>query len=150
MDLLRTNSNGQLPPGVSHKHVLYSEILFVTSIMRKNSRWASSAHLVYARDSALGCNLGLRISSPSQNVQLSGHRIKEADLMAGFQGLKCAIRDVDGAYHAHRNADTLLTKPPSGRHRASAVTVSPPPILCDHSIAIVNRTHHVCRTFFSA
>ena len=48
---------------VSHKHDLYSEILSVTSAMRKNSRWASSAHFMSAKDSALGSNLGLRIST---------------------------------------------------------------------------------------
>jgi len=82
------------------KHILYSEILFVTSVMRKNSRWASSTHFMNARDSALGINLGLRISSPSQNLPISsGNRVKEADPMAGFQDLKRSIRDLDGICH---------------------------------------------------
>lgn len=80
---------------VSHKHVLYSEILSVTSIMRKNSRWASATYFMNARDSALGGNLGLRISSPSHQSQLSGRGSREADLMSGFQELKRIVRDVE-------------------------------------------------------
>ncbi|KAJ6618317.1 hypothetical protein B0H10DRAFT_1795581 [Mycena sp. CBHHK59/15] len=77
---------------VSHKHVLYSEILSVTSAMRKNSRWASATHFMNARDSELGSNLGLRLSSSSQ----AGKRVsREADLMLGFQELKRAVRDIE-------------------------------------------------------
>ncbi|KAJ7702369.1 hypothetical protein B0H17DRAFT_1167206 [Mycena rosella] len=77
---------------VSHKHVLYSEILSVTSVMRKNSRWASATHFMNARDSALGSNLGLRVSNSSQ----SDRRVsREADLMLGFEDLKRAVRDVE-------------------------------------------------------
>ncbi|KIY43680.1 Sec7-domain-containing protein [Fistulina hepatica ATCC 64428] len=48
---------------VFHKHVVLSEILSVTSTMRKNSRWASSSSVVTARDSSvLSSNLGLRVS----------------------------------------------------------------------------------------
>lgn len=49
-----------------------------------------------ARDSALGSNLGLRISSTSYDPQPSGRGSREADLMAGFQELKRAVRDVEG------------------------------------------------------
>lgn len=82
---------------VSHKHVLYSEVLSVTSAMCKNSRWVSSAHFLNSRDSALASNLGLRISSPSSNFQMSERGSKEADLMAGFQDLKGTIRNLEGA-----------------------------------------------------
>ena len=81
---------------VSQKHVLHSEILAVTSAMRKNSRWASSTHTLNARDSALARNLGLRRSSPTFNSQTSGRSSREADLMAGFEELKRTIKDVDG------------------------------------------------------
>jgi brefeldin A-resistance guanine nucleotide exchange factor 1 len=81
---------------VSHRHVLFSEILSVTSAMRKNSRWASSTHFLNPRDSALGSNLGLRISSPSYSSQSAGRVSQEADLMAGFQEIKRAVRDVEG------------------------------------------------------
>ncbi|KAJ8699472.1 GDP/GTP exchange factor for ARF [Pleurotus ostreatus] len=80
---------------VSTKHVLHSEILSVTSTMRKNSRWASTAHFMSSRDSALGTNLGLRISSPSHPVQPTRTTSREGDLMAGFQELKRTISEVE-------------------------------------------------------
>lgn len=82
---------------VSHKHVLLSEILAVTSAMRKNSRWAASSRMLNARDSALARDLGLRRSSPTFNSRDHGRGNREADLMAGFQELKQITRDVDGA-----------------------------------------------------
>jgi golgi-specific brefeldin A-resistance guanine nucleotide exchange factor 1 len=81
---------------VSQKHVLYSEILAVTSAMRKNSRWASSTHFVNAHDSGLANDLGLRISSPGNASKASRVTTRESDLMTGFQELKRAIRDVEG------------------------------------------------------
>ncbi|KAG6854954.1 hypothetical protein C0991_009777 [Blastosporella zonata] len=80
---------------VSFKHVLYSEILSVTTAMRKNSRWASSTHFVSSKDSTLGSNLGLRISTSNYGAQVSGRGNREAELMGGFQELKRAVRDVD-------------------------------------------------------
>ncbi|KAJ4501838.1 hypothetical protein C8R41DRAFT_873085 [Lentinula lateritia] len=80
---------------VSQKHILYSEILSVTSAMRKNSRWASSTNFMTSNQtSALGSNLGLRISSPSFNARSNTRGNREAELMAGFQELKRAVRDV--------------------------------------------------------
>jgi hypothetical protein len=78
---------------VSQKHVLYSEILSVTSAMRKNSRWASATHFMVARDSALGSDLGLRVSNSSQAARRVS---READLMLGFEELKRAVRDIEG------------------------------------------------------
>ncbi|KAG0706344.1 hypothetical protein DFH29DRAFT_169682 [Suillus ampliporus] len=80
---------------VSKKHVLLSEILAVTSVMRKNSRWASGAHTLTARDSALARDLGLRRFTPSTDIQKNGRLSQEADLMGGFQELKRTIWDVD-------------------------------------------------------
>ncbi|KII88730.1 hypothetical protein PLICRDRAFT_41948 [Plicaturopsis crispa FD-325 SS-3] len=75
---------------VSTKHVLYSEILAVTSAMRKNARWASHTHSLNARDSAFASSLGLRRAvGPSY----AGRRTREADLMAGFEELKRTVRD---------------------------------------------------------
>ncbi|KAJ8519864.1 hypothetical protein ONZ45_g3215 [Pleurotus djamor] len=85
----------QTTGSASTKHVLYSEILAVTSTMRKNSRWATTTHFVNTRDSALGSNLGLRISSPSIAPQASGRISREADLMTGFQELKRSLRDIE-------------------------------------------------------
>ncbi|KAF8350870.1 Sec7-like domain is implicated in guanine nucleotide exchange function [Amanita rubescens] len=80
----------------STKHVLYSEILSVTSAMRRNSRWASSVHTVTARNPTnLGSNLGLRISAPASSAQHSRRGSKEAELMAGFYELKRTIQSVE-------------------------------------------------------
>jgi hypothetical protein len=81
---------------VSPKHVLFSEILSVTSAMRKNSRWASSTHVAGPRDASLGSNLGLRISTSSYSAQTNLRGSKEAELMAGFQEVKRIIKDVTG------------------------------------------------------
>jgi hypothetical protein len=81
---------------VSQKHVLYSEVLAVTSAMRKNSRWASSTYFVNLRDSAFASDLGLRISGPGHNSKSSKIASREGDLMAGFQELKRTIKDVEG------------------------------------------------------
>ncbi|KAG9226057.1 hypothetical protein CCMSSC00406_0008719 [Pleurotus cornucopiae] len=84
----------QIPRGVSTKHVLHSEILLVTSAMRRNSRWATTTHFMSpSRDPAVGTNLGLRISSPSTPTLLRIDR--EADLMAGFQDLKRIISEAE-------------------------------------------------------
>ncbi|KAI6151004.1 hypothetical protein BKA82DRAFT_4328972 [Pisolithus tinctorius] len=81
-------------PRIGKKHVLLSEILAVTSTMRKNSRWAAAAHTLVARDSALAKDLGLRRGSLVVESQRSGRFSQEADLMGGFQELKRAIRDI--------------------------------------------------------
>ena len=85
------------PSAVPHKHVLLSEILSVTSVMRKNSRWATSTHFFNARDTSLGTTLGLRIASPTAAAHSPGTGSREADLMAGFQEVKRAVREVEGA-----------------------------------------------------
>ena len=100
-----TSSQPSALKSVSHKHVLSSEILAVTSAMRKNSRWASSTHFVNARDSALATNLGLRVSAPSYHHS-SERGTAESDLMSGFQELKRFIRDVAGT--VDRNPEFLL------------------------------------------
>ncbi|KIK98831.1 hypothetical protein PAXRUDRAFT_823441 [Paxillus rubicundulus Ve08.2h10] len=86
-----TDSN----PRIAQKHVLLSEILSVTSVMRKNSRWASAAHTLNARDSALARDLGLRRGSSGEKNQRSRKLSQEANLMAGFQELKRTIRGVE-------------------------------------------------------
>nr|GAT51097.1 predicted protein [Mycena chlorophos] len=75
----------------SSRHVLFAEISSVTSVMRKNSRWASASHLLYARDSGLRSDLGLRVAN---NSQTSRRITREADLMLGFEELKRAVRDI--------------------------------------------------------
>ncbi|KAF8754344.1 Sec7-like domain is implicated in guanine nucleotide exchange function [Rhizoctonia solani] len=46
--------------GRSHTHIVYSEIISVTSVMRKNSRWAVNAGIQRRRDAQLATNMGLR------------------------------------------------------------------------------------------
>ncbi|KAI0048190.1 Sec7-domain-containing protein [Auriscalpium vulgare] len=78
---------------VSPKHVLYSEILSVTSAMRKNSRWASSTQTFNTRDSALASNLGLRRAGPS-NAIATRPGSQEEELIAGFEELKRDLRNL--------------------------------------------------------
>ncbi|KAN0075361.1 hypothetical protein V8E55_011384 [Tylopilus felleus] len=82
-------------PRIAQKHVLLSEILAVTSVMRKNSRWASAAHTLHARDFALARDLGLRRASPGENDRRVGRVSPEADLMGGFQELKRTVRGTE-------------------------------------------------------
>lgn len=63
--------------------------------MRKNSRWASSAHFMSAKDSALGSNLGLRISAFPHLAPSFGRGSRESQLMGGFQDLKRTLRDIE-------------------------------------------------------
>ncbi|KAG7086681.1 hypothetical protein E1B28_002619 [Marasmius oreades] len=63
--------------------------------MRKNSRWSSSTYFMNARGSALGSNLGLRISSRSLNSDDERKRSSEYELMAGFHDLKRDLRDIE-------------------------------------------------------
>lgn len=79
---------------VSPKHLIENEILSVTSSMRKNSRWASSARLRSARDTALASSMGLRRANVSDAIG-HGHDREDVDLMAGFEELKRKIRDVE-------------------------------------------------------
>ena len=86
-----------LPTPALLKHVLLSEILVVTTVMRKNSRWASSTLVMAVRDTpALGTNMGLRISSPAYHTRLPGRGTREVELMAGFIELKRAVKDMEG------------------------------------------------------
>ena len=64
--------------------------------MRKNSRWASAAHTLHARDFALARDLGLRRASPGENDRRVGRVSPEADLMGGFQELKRTVRGTEG------------------------------------------------------
>ncbi|KAH9997514.1 Sec7-like domain protein [Russula vinacea] len=77
--------------GISPGHIIYSEILSVTSVMRKNSRWSSSMHTYYTKDSALASNLGLRRPG-SNNVSTPQQGSREEDLMSGFEELKRSLR----------------------------------------------------------
>jgi len=94
---LHNMSQSHTPSSALLKHVLLSEILSVTSTMRKNSRWAHSTLVVAVRDSpALGTNMGLRITSPAHQTRQSGRANREAELMAGFIELKRGLKGIPG------------------------------------------------------
>jgi brefeldin A-resistance guanine nucleotide exchange factor 1 len=85
---------------VSAKHVVYAEILSVTAVMRKNSRWSSSSQTYNTRDSALASNLGLRRAGPAGGAARPG--TEEDALMSAFEELKRELRNAQGACHAPR------------------------------------------------
>ena len=74
----------------SSGHIIHSEILSVTSVMRKHSRWSSSTHTF----SAHANHLGLRELGPNNTAVLQGS--KGEDLMSGFEKLKRTLRSSQG------------------------------------------------------
>ncbi|KAG8936237.1 GDP/GTP exchange factor for ARF [Tulasnella sp. 418] len=87
------NHGGALRLAVSPSHLVFSEILSVTSAMRKNSRWASSQPGP-TRGTGLASTMGLR---PQQNVSVKSgravHDRQETILLWDFEKLKRSIRD---------------------------------------------------------
>jgi len=79
---------------VSAKHIVYAEILSVTTVMRKNSRWSSSSQTYNTRDSVLASNLGLRRAGPTGVA--ARHGTEEEALMSAFEELKRELRDATG------------------------------------------------------
>ena len=79
-------------------HIVYSEILSVTSGMRKHSRWSSSTQTLFTRDQARDSahtslsHLGIRHSDTTGIQQGS----KEDDLMPGFEHLKRTLGSAEG------------------------------------------------------
>ncbi|CAG8590145.1 1036_t:CDS:10, partial [Acaulospora colombiana] len=90
----------QNPPrfnlAVPSSHLVYSEILSVTSAMRKNSRWATpTAYFPTSTSASLASTFGLRVAmnpdvAPSQSRTHSSGT--DVDLMMGFEELKRDIR----------------------------------------------------------
>jgi hypothetical protein len=76
-----TNSSG---------YIIHSEILSVTSVMRKHSRWSSSTHTF----SAHANHLGLRQLGTNNTAVLQGSRGE--DLISGFEKLKRTLRSTQG------------------------------------------------------
>ena len=127
------------------KHVLLSEILVVTSVMRKNSRWASSTLVMAVRDTpALGTNMGLRISSPAYHTRLPGRGTREVELMAGFIELKRAVKDMEGDVAL---LSTHFLRSHFYRYTASRSYRPPCSFLCDSSVTFIDWTHHLICTF---
>ena len=83
---------------VPNMHLVYSEILSVTSAMRKNSRWATPT--TYYPSSArvsLASSLGLRAAtSNAREGRVQGR--KNTDLMVGFEDLKRDVRASTGEF----------------------------------------------------
>ncbi|KAG9049245.1 GDP/GTP exchange factor for ARF [Tulasnella sp. UAMH 9824] len=76
-------------------HLVWSEILSVTSAMRKNSRWASSQPGP-PRATNLATSMGLRTpTGTGDTAGRPGHDRQEAGLMAGFDELKRNINDTN-------------------------------------------------------
>lgn len=96
-----STANTYSEDAVSVKHVVLSEILAVTSVMRKNSRWALSTRSYSTRDSALASSLGLRRVRQDSSNQSTSRGSTEQELMAGFQDLKRLLKDVEGLQHLH-------------------------------------------------
>ena len=85
---------------VTPVHLVFSEILSVTSAMRKNSRWASTLPGP-ARPSNLATSMGLRVPpSGGEKTGRPTHEKQEAVLMGGFDQLKRTIYDVEGSSNA--------------------------------------------------
>jgi hypothetical protein len=137
------------PQPVSHKHVLLSEILAVTSAMRKNSRWASTTHFVNARDSALASNLGLRFHNAADAPRGSASANRENDLMFGFQELKRTIRGVDGAL-AFALTCLYRSRTVSQRCRGPPIVRSPCTLFCHHPVPFVHGSDNLCSAFRSS
>lgn len=112
------------PSAVSPKHTLYSEILAVTSAMRKNSRWASSHYSLSARDSALASSLGLRRPSTlDPSTGQTGN--SERDLMLNFQELKRQINTVTGMWYFSSSNITSADHPLDIQNIALSSLLSP-------------------------
>jgi brefeldin A-resistance guanine nucleotide exchange factor 1 len=83
--------------GLTHAHIVYSEIIAVTSVMRKNSRWATNSGIHRRRDVQLATSMGLRRGTLDNQPRSPGPR-REVDLMGGFEYLKRKIRDTQGKF----------------------------------------------------
>ena len=99
-----------MPPDTYHlavptTHVVYSEILSVTSAMRKNARWATpTAYYPSQGRASLASSMGLRPGTQAgASANNKGRSRREFDLMLGFEDLKRDIRGTSGT-HSPRSA----------------------------------------------
>jgi hypothetical protein len=130
---------------VSSGHIIYSEILSVTSVMRKNSRWSSSLQTFYTKDSALASNLGLRRPG-SSNVSTPQQGSREEDLMSGFEELKRSLRGAQGMCGVSdvQDLSKILL---SHRHLVHIPHRYSRSFPCHHSLTSVHGSHHVGCSF---
>ncbi|KAF9518905.1 hypothetical protein BS47DRAFT_1379647 [Hydnum rufescens UP504] len=75
---------------IQSSHLVYAEVIAVTSAMRKNSRWSSLSSRGFP---SVGSSMGLR-----RTTHQTDHRPRdphpESDLMGGFEQLKRALRSI--------------------------------------------------------
>lgn len=95
--------------GLTHAHIVYSEIISVTSVMRKNSRWATNFGVNHRRDMHLAASMGLRRGVTDNSSGSPGPR-REVDLMGGFEYLKRKIRDVQGELRISETIDIFSSR----------------------------------------
>ena len=85
-------------------HLIHAEIVSVTSAMRKNARWSGTSAWAYARNTAKldEGSIALRRSAPASLNAASKSSTREppreADLMAGFEGLKRELAHAQGSF----------------------------------------------------
>jgi len=125
-------------------HLVHAEIVSVTSAMRKNARWSTTSAWAYARNVAKlnGESIALRRSAPtsSNNGNKSSAREppREADLMAGFEGLKRELAHTQGSFATiSRNILYLMWRPNPCRYPPTSCYNASSPIPCAHKITVL-------------
>lgn len=82
---------------VPSTHLVYSEILSVTSAMRRNARWATpAAYYPAATRTSFASSLGLRAGPDVEATANRPAAKRDFDLMVGFEELKRNIRNTNG------------------------------------------------------
>lgn len=85
---------------VPSTHLVYSEILSVTSAMRKNSRWATpAAYYPVSTRTSFASSLGLRAGLDVEATTAKPVGRRDFDLMVGFEELKRNVRASNGEYN---------------------------------------------------
>lgn len=135
---------------VSSSHLVYSEIVAVTSAMRKNSRWSGSSRVTSGGNPQLASSMGLRRTTSGATIGAGGRGDKrESDLMGGFEDLKREMRQVPGERNfansisvADRRADSS-----SNISRYSPPPTPNPPFSIPHAytISTIHWSHHFYR-----
>ena len=125
-------------------HLVHAEIVSVTSAMRKNARWSTTSAWAYARNVAKlnGESIALRRSAPTSpnNKSSTPEPPREADLMAGFEGLKRELAHTQGSFATiSRNTSYLMWRPNlcPCRYPSTSYYNTSSPIPCTHKITVL-------------
>ncbi|KAG8863760.1 GDP/GTP exchange factor for ARF [Tulasnella sp. 330] len=90
-----TNVSQESRLSVSNRHLVFYEIIAVTTAMRRNSRWAS-AQPGLSRGTSLASSMGLRPPSGGNESSNNANQNKhEVALMVGFDELKRTLHDTE-------------------------------------------------------